>query len=228
MSVRHPHQARLLRRGTRLTVHHGQGSVVVRTCADVVIDGPWHVVVLAEAPVPTLADAWVELTTGHGVAAIPVRLDVAADGMVLSGGRATVVRQRRSDVRGAVQVRVHAAQASDGPDFFVGPIVSGETVDLSAGGLRAVLPNLPAGIAVEGAATYVELTLPDDSVVQALGSVVRYERGTWQVHFHRIDPGAADRLARLVFAAERRMLAERARRADRARLLHGHGRLIGD
>lgn len=230
MSLIRPQQARTIPRGTRLTVQHAHGSVVVRTCSDVVVDGPWHVAVLAENPVTTLPEAWVELATAQGVVQLPVRLDHAAHHLVLSGGRGrlSVIKQRRSDVRGLVQVTVHAAQASDGPDFFIGPIASGQTVDLSAGGLRAILPSLPAGIAVQGAGAYVELTLPDESIVQAVGSVVHYERGTWQVHFERIESGAAERLARLVFAAERRMLAERARRADRSALLHGHRRRGGD
>jgi hypothetical protein len=56
------------------------------------------------------------------------------------------------------------------------------------------------------------MTLPGETLAPAVVEVVRYAERALQVRFLDVAPLDRDRLAGLVFEAERRLLAERRRR----------------
>ena len=100
-----------------------------------------------------------------------------------------------------------------------GLVLTGHTLDVSAGGARLALPGLTRAPVV-GARLYVEIELPDAELAPAVVTVVAGDgaggtpaadttAGVVQVRFADLAPLDRERLVRLVFAAERRLLAER-------------------
>ncbi|RBY92330.1 hypothetical protein DQ244_08650 [Blastococcus sp. TBT05-19] len=113
--------------------------------------------------------------------------------------------QRRDAVRGRIAVPVTADVA--------GVELTGETMDLSEGGIRAVFEGF--GLAPE-AGTRLSLVIGmDDGPVRASGEVVRLQsrgsRWTLSITFLHIEEKDQDRLRRRVFQALRE---ERARLSD--------------
>ncbi len=118
------------------------------------------------------------------------------------------------DVRGEVHLPVRVA-ALDGraEQALHGLVLTGHTLDVSAGGARLALPGLRTPPVV-GARLYVEIELPDAELAPGRGRGRPAADGALQVRFLDLAPLDRDRLAGLVFEAERRLLAERRRPPD--------------
>lgn len=210
-------------RGSRLALRLGDRLVQLRALADVDLDGDWQVPVLALVPGVQDATGDVEVVTGDGVVTLCGRLVHDDGGLVLRPGGSVVPlpgqrpeqhveEQRREDVRGGVELPVRAAvldprTRSDLADLAF----DGATVDVSAGGLRLDPGDDSAKDLPAGARLFVEVELPDDRLVPAVLGLVA--PGTDAVHGRFVDIAAADRerLVRLVFAEQRRLLAARRR-----------------
>jgi c-di-GMP-binding flagellar brake protein YcgR len=90
-----------------------------------------------------------------------------------------------------------------------GAVIAGHTLDVSAGGARLDLPALQGRLG-EGCRLYTEIELPGSQVAPAVVAVVRHSPpGPAQVKFLDVAPVDRERIVRLVFEAERRLLAER-------------------
>jgi hypothetical protein len=82
-------------------------------------------------------------------------------------------------------------------------------VNVSAGGVLAVLNSNPEGLLRVGMHLPAEMTLPSGDQVTAVLQVVEL-RGWWvRMAFAQIDPRAREKLVRLVFTRERAALAQR-------------------
>ncbi len=208
--------------GDRVVLRTTDGHVALRVLRAAELVGAWRVHVLAPAGRAGRVAGVLELAgPAGGTVRLPARLAIAEDGLVLEAGRAgeptgTLADpeqgQRRQDVRGELHLPVRvAALDGRGERALRGAVLGGHTLDVSAGGARLDLPGLgtPPGA---GARLYVELTLPDEALAPAVAEVVGYAAGAVQVRFLDVAPVDRDRLAALVFQAERRLLAERRRR----------------
>jgi hypothetical protein len=90
-----------------------------------------------------------------------------------------------------------------------GRVLRGRTVNVSAGGLLAVLHANPDGLLRVGMRLPAEMTLPSGDQVSAVLQVVEL-RGWWvRTAFIDIDPRSREKLVRLVFSRERAALAQR-------------------
>jgi hypothetical protein len=98
----------------------------------------------------------------------------------------------------------------------IGPVevVTGSTLNVSAGGIMARLDRHCPAILPHHRGIIVELSLPDDEIVEAQLAVVELHHSTLRGPFTAISPRGRDRLTRLVFAREREALAERRRRQE--------------
>jgi hypothetical protein len=206
--------------GDRVVLRTDDGYVALRVLRAVELVGPWQVHVLALVGRAPCATGTLELARdGGGVVALPARLGVVDGALVLQAGHASTPtgalvsddgEQRRDDVRGELHLPIRAA-ALDGPaeEAFRGRTVVGHTLDVSAGGARLDLPGL-AGALGKGCRLYLEGELPGGELAPAVVTVVRHEpSGAVRVRFVDIAPLDRERLVRLVFEAERRLLAER-------------------
>jgi hypothetical protein len=208
--------------GDRVVLRTTDGHVALRVLRTADLVGAWRLHVLAPAGRAGRVAGVLELAgPAGGTVRLPARLAIAEDGLVLEAGQAgeptgTLADpeqgQRRLDVRGELHLPVRVAALDGlGEQALRGKVLAGHTVDVSAGGARLDLPGLRTR-AAEGARLYVELTLPDEAVAPAVVDVVGHAAGTLQVRFIDLAPLDRDRLAGLVFEAERRLLAERRRR----------------
>ena len=209
------------RRGTEV-LRTSDGQVALRVLRPGELVGAWRLHVLAPAGRLGKVRGVLELAapTG-GTVRLPARLALAEDGLVLEAGRADEPTgtladpeqgQRRQDVRGELHLPVRvAALDARGEQALRGVVLTGHTLDVSAGGARFELPGLRTPPEA-GSRLYAELTLPGDELAPAVVEVVRYGDGALQVRFLDLAPLDRDRLAGLVFEAERRLLAERRRR----------------
>jgi c-di-GMP-binding flagellar brake protein YcgR len=136
-----------------------------------------------------------------------------------------VAVQRREDVRGSVELRVRGAVVT-GPEATGDEelALSGATLTLSAGGISAQVetsaphavhmagrraPRPPAVTVPAGTQAYVEVEMPDGLIVPSIVEVVAFQRGLLRAKFLEIASVDRERLVRLVFAAQRRELAQR-------------------
>jgi hypothetical protein len=133
----------------------------------------------------------------------PHTVENGADRAAGSGGPGSRGRGRRGDLR---------AVAPDGGERRprpVGRVLRGRTVNVSAGGVLAVLSANPDGVLQVGMRLPAEMTLPSGEQVSAVLQVVEL-RGWWvRTAFAEIDPRAREKLVRLVFTRERAALAQR-------------------
>ncbi len=208
--------------GDRVVLRTADGQVALRALHAADLVGAWELRVLAPVGRAGRVAGVVELAgPAGGTVRLPARLALGEDGLVLHAGLAgeptgTLAEpgeaQRRQDVRGEVHLPVRVA-ALDGraEQALSGAVLAGHTLDVSAGGTRLALPGLTATPAA-GARLYVELTLPGDTLAPAVVEVVTGTGRDLQARFLDLAPVDRDRLARLVFEAERRLLAERRRR----------------
>jgi hypothetical protein len=203
-------------RGSRLALRVGDRTVVLRALADRDLDGDWSLPVLALATGPDDLHGVVDITTDAGVVTLGARLVHDDGGLALhrAGADSPARVQRRHDVRGPLALPLRAAVLDPRVRQDLTDLAfHGATLDVSAGGLRVDpgdagpdAEHLPAA-----ARLFVELELPDEVLVPAVVSLV--EPGTQGLHGAFVDIAAADRerLVRLVFAEQRRMLAARKR-----------------
>jgi hypothetical protein len=131
---------------------------------------------------------------------------------------AALSEQRREHVRGPLSLPVRGALLStpaihgprDGARRGGRPVLTGETTDVSAGGLGVRLSGLPASL-TRGDRVYLELQLPNGELAPAVAMVL--ERDGDRLRTELVDVSALDRerLVRLVFALQRKHLARRTR-----------------
>jgi hypothetical protein len=134
-----------------------------------------------------------------------------------------VVEQRRDNVRGALDLHLRGALVT-GPGSGVDDELAlrGTTSTVSAGGFSAQVevhrpyrstttPRRLGSVHTlrPGAQVYVELELPDDLLVPTIVEVVTYRRDIVRAKFLEIAPIDRERLVRLVFVEQRRLLAQR-------------------
>jgi subtilisin family serine protease len=202
--------------GARLVLRTAEGSVTLRALQDVVLADSWSVPVLAPLRALQEGDGVVEMATDTGLFSAAAHLRVTEGVLELLPGssRAPALLQRRGDVRGRLGLPLRAIAADGAAERALGDaIVEGVTVDVSVGGIGVdVHPR--SVITRRGSRLYVELTLPDGDLVPAVVSVVRLADRRLHARFVDVAPADAERLARLVFSAERAELAARARRRD--------------
>jgi c-di-GMP-binding flagellar brake protein YcgR len=107
------------------------------------------------------------------------------------------IAQRRDHVRVDLVLDLELTQVA-------APPVRCQTVDVSGGGMRALVPlDL-----VPGEHVSVKLSLPDEPEIQADAEVIRGTEGTsYAFRFIAVEPADRERLIRYVFAAHRREFA---------------------
>jgi PilZ domain len=206
--------------GDRVVLQTDDGYVALRVLRGAELVGSWQVHVLAlVGRAPTAAGTLELARDGGGVDRLPARLGVVDGALVLQAGHASAPtgglvsddgEQRRDDVRGELHLPVRvAALDGHGEEAFHGRVIVGHTLDVSAGGARLDLPGLSATLS-EGCRLYLEGELPGGQLAPAVVSVVHHEpSGPVRVRFVDLAPVDRERLVRLVFEAERRLLAER-------------------
>jgi PilZ domain len=214
--------------GDRLVLRTPAGSrLAVRALHATELVGPWQVRVLAPAGRVAAVAGVLELAgPAGGTVRLPARLAIADGALVLEAGHADEPtgtftplegQQRRDDVRGEVHLPVRVA-ALDGraEQALRGCVLTGHTLDVSAGGARVALHGA-SRVPAPGARLYVEVELPDGELAPAVVAVVAgdggEEAGMAAVHVRFVDlaPLDRERLVGLVFEAERRLLAQRPR-----------------
>lgn len=197
--------------GARLVLRTDNGSVTLRALRDVQLEGRWTVPVLAPLRALQGGDGVVEIATDTGLFSAPAHLRVR-DGVLdlaLGSTDTPALLQRRDDVRGRIAVPLRAVAADRAAEQAWGQaVLEGVTIDISAGGLSADLHPRSAS-APRGARLYLELTLPDGTLVPAVVSVVQVADRRLHGRFVDIAPADSERLARLVFQLQRQELAGR-------------------
>ena len=223
--------------GSRLLVHMaGGGTAVLRSLRAVSLSDGWCIPVLADAAALAAPATAVDLPTDDGMVRVDVEL-VRLDGALAlhaPGLADAVLVQRRSDLRGALRLRVRGALLSAGPvrrarggaetvaatPSDLPAAVEGTTLSVSAGGV-ALCVDGPGGTLPAGARLYAEFELPGGELVPAVLAVVEHAEGDAGSSFLRgrfldISPRDRERLVKLVFARHREELAARRRGADAA------------
>jgi hypothetical protein len=223
---------RVIAAGTSLMLRGGPAPIALRVLADTPLGPDWRIPVLAGARALQLAGGEIDLPPELDQPPLPVRI-LVEDGLLVlrprDGTRAEpALPQRRQDVRGPLHLPLRGTVLTGGettvpePDSF-----AGVTVSVSAGGLAVqLLPELtarpgrpdPAGPGPEDrlGRLYLELELPDGPLVPAVLTLVTPAPGDPRGHpgplrgaFADIAAADRERLVRLVFREERRMLARR-------------------
>jgi hypothetical protein len=206
--------------GDRVVLRTDDGYVALRVLRGGELVGAWRLDVLALAGRIRPSSGVLELpTVGGPVVRLPARLAVVDGAVVLQAGRTDLsagvhpageVSQRRGDVRAEVHLPVRATAVDRrGEGVLHGAVLSGHTLDVSAGGARLDLLGLNGRLG-DGCRLYTEIELPGGQLAPAVVAVVRHvPLGPAQVRFLDVAPVDRERLVRLVFEAERRLLAER-------------------
>jgi len=188
--------------------------VAMRALATADRDVP-QVPVLGPSEALSLGEGHVEIVTASGLVTAPARVvQDAGGGLALRLATAREVTQRREAVRGDVELSLRVALQPHDPIGSTAPgrVVRGRTVNVSAGGLLAVLDANPGGAVQVGMRLPAEMTLPSGERVTAVLEVVEL-RGWWvRTAFAEIDPRVREKLVRLVFNRERASLAQRRER----------------
>jgi PilZ domain len=206
--------------GDRVVLRTDEGYVALRVLRGAELVGAWRLDVLALVGQVRPLSGVLELpTVGGPVVRLPARLAVVDGAVVLQAGRSDTpngaapsgdVPQRRVDVRAEVHLPVRAAAVDRrGEEVLRGGVLAGHTLDVSAGGARLDLPGLQDRLG-DGCRLYTEIELPGGPLAPAVVAVVRHAPpGPAQVRFLDVAPVDRERIVRLVFEAERRLLAER-------------------
>jgi hypothetical protein len=206
--------------GDRVVLRTDDGYIALRVLQGAELVGAWRLHVLALVGRVKPMSGLLELpTVGGPVVRLPARLVVDDGAVVLQAGRSEAPTgvassddgsQRRVDVRAEVHLPVRAAAVDrQGEALLRGAVLAGHTLDVSAGGARLDLPELHARLG-EGCRLYTEIEFPGSQVAPAVVAVVRHAPlGPAQVRFLDVAPVDRERIVRLVFEAERRLLAER-------------------
>ena len=208
-----------VRAGDRVVLRTDDGYVALRALRGAELVGPWRLHVLALIGGWKPAAGVLELPRdGGGLIRLPARLGLVDGTLLLQAGHAGAASaplgsdggQRRGNVRGELHLPLRAVAVDDrGEEALQGQVLLGHTLDVSAGGARIDLPDLPGALGV-GVRLYLEIELPEEDLAPVVVTVVQHEAGSWaQVRFDDIAPRDRERLVRLVFEAERRLLAER-------------------
>jgi len=192
-----------------------------------------QVPVLASSEALDLGRGHVEIAAASGLLTAPASVvRDGRDGLAVRFDSARQVTQRRDAVRGDVELSLLVAVRHDyleavdggaapargraalravagtGPRA-VGRVLRGRTVNVSAGGLLAVMHANPEGFLRVGMRLPAEMTLPSGEQVSAVLEVIEL-RGWWvRTAFAEIEPRAREKLVRLVFTRERAALAQR-------------------
>jgi c-di-GMP-binding flagellar brake protein YcgR len=199
--------------GTRLVLRTTDGEIAVRTLADVELEPGWSIPVMANVAALTGADGTIEIVTPIGPVQVEAHLVVTQDRMHLEAGsgdrdEALLAQQRRDDVRGPLSLPLRGAAVDAlSREALTEVQLEGSTVSVSAGGLAATLSE--SLDAPHGARLYLEIELPDGQLVPTVVSVVSLNEGRLRARFVDIAPVDRERLVRMVFAEQRRQLAER-------------------
>ncbi len=217
--------------GGRLVLRVAGGRVVLRALAPVWLEGDWAVPVLAGSGALDAGAGALELATPSGPLRCEAHLSVGDGGLLLlrpgpgdtsaavAGAASTPLPlQRRQDVRGPLSLPLRGAVlgragAPGEHDEAVDTTFEGVTWSVSAGGLGAALSAADVPLP-PGARLYVELELPAGPLVPAVLAVAQRREAHLHAGFLDIAPADRERLVRLVFAEERRRLAQRHGRGD--------------
>lgn len=208
-----------VRAGDRVVLRTDDGYVALRALRGAELVGPWRLHVLALLGDWKPAAGVLELSRdGGGLIRLPARLGLVDGSLLLQAGHAGPpartarpdAGQRRGNVRGELHLPIRAAALdARGEELLQGQVFQGHTLDVSAGGARIDLPDLTRPLGA-GVRLYLEIELPEEELAPVVVTVVQHEAGSWaQVRFDDIAPRDRERLVRLVFEAERRLLAER-------------------
>jgi hypothetical protein len=205
--------------GSRLVLHGPAGPVPLRVLRETAVDclagDAWSIPVLAPVSALAAPTGVIEVSTPTGLAQLDVHLSLLDGTLALRPGPAggAILLQRREDVREAVRLPLRAAAVDAvGRGVLADAVVAGATTTISAGGISAEV-DTDLGVSPSGTRMFVELELPGPLVVPAVVAIVDQD-GCLRGRFVDIAPIDRERLVRLVFAAQRRELAERRRRMD--------------
>lgn len=200
--------------GDRLVLRTEQRTVSMRALAAADLAGSWTIPVLAD--VHGAGRGRVEVPGPVGVIRVEAELVVQRFGLFLCAVDAAPPHpvQRRAHTRAAVDLPVRGAVLATGPAGPAKPpsddldeVMHGRTLSMSGGGLSVRWDEAP--LLTPGAQLYLELQMPDDALVPVVVSVVAAQRLQARVRFLDIAPVDSERLVGLVFAAQRRLLAQR-------------------
>ena len=211
-----------LEAGTRILLTCDGTRTTLRTLAAAPLDGPWELPVLAAVTGLRDGTGTIEVATARGLLALPARLTVTDAGLTLraapgAGDAPVRFRQRRQDVRGALELALLCAILPDGdPGAEHGPVRTGLTTSVSGGGVGLLLHTVASGpgrapTPVPGDLVHLELHLDPQDPVPAVAEVVD-AAPVLRARFLRIAPLDRERLVRAVFEAERQALARAAGR----------------
>jgi len=202
--------------GARLVLRTASGAVTLRALRDVVLADRWSVPVMAPLRALQECDGVVEITTATGLFSAPAHLRTEDGILELAPGSSQVpaLLQRRDDVRGRLGLPLRAVAADGAAERALGDtILEGVTIDVSAGGISVDIHPRSAPTP-RGSRLYVELTLPGGEIVPAVVGVVQLSDRQLHTRFVDVAPADVERLARLVFRAQREDLEARARLRD--------------
>jgi len=200
--------------GGRMVLRSDSGAIALRALRETELTGAWQVPVLAPLSALSAGEGVLELATPSGLFSAPVHVRADGDTLVLVPGRRgePAIQQRRIDVRGRLTLPLRAAAADAATERALGDLVlEGVTLDVSAGGVGVDL-HPRSGDALAGTRLYLELTLPDSSLVPAVVAVVQVADRRLHARFVDLAPVDREHLVRLVFEQQRADLAARARR----------------
>lgn len=157
----------------------------------------------------------VEVTTSAGAVRLPAMVVDDGAGMVLRIGVEQPDVQRRSEVRGDLELPLQVAvPLPEDPTEQTVRLLPGRTKNVSASGLLASLSvgtgmNIAPGTRLEA-----QVQLPDGQSVPVTLAVIEMTHFGLRAAFVGLRHMDAERFARLVFARERERLAERRRIAE--------------
>jgi PilZ domain len=209
-----------VRAGDRVVLRTDDGYVTLRALRAQELVGPWRLPVLVLLAQWRPTTGTLELARdGGGVIRLPARIALVDGALTLLAGHGAPApppesllsgEQRRGNVRGELHLPLRAtAVDARGDDVLHGGVLGGHTLDVSAGGARVDLPDLGCRLP-NGVRLYLEIEMPGGQLAPVVVTVVRSEGGgVVQVRFDDIAPVDREQLVRLVFEAERRLLAER-------------------
>jgi c-di-GMP-binding flagellar brake protein YcgR len=135
----------------------------------------------------------------RGVVSEFVRIPIPALLVVVDGE--PEVHQRRNYVRASANLTVRATpdrkRTAEDEGEEVPAVVRGTTFDMSGGGMRVRLQGFDAEIDER---LRFDITMPDETVIQAAGKVTRRPLpDVYCIEFDEIDKRAQERVVRLVF-----------------------------
>ena len=131
-------------------------------------------------------------------AVVVAHVDVGVPALLLQPLGAAVAHQRRGFVRVEALLPV-AVVREDGEEH------RGTTLDVSGGGLRAVISTQLE----DGEGVKVAIGLPDQPPVRCHACTIRFvDKDTYAFEFDEIEPSERERLIRFVFSYQRELLRQ--------------------